>query len=333
MKKFILYIVLASCTLGYAQELNLPVWTQYLADNDFVISPTYAGIGDNLKVRLNGLTQWVGIKNAPDNQALYADFRIAKQSGVGLTVYNDRNGNTRQKGAKVSFAHHIILDYTSKQYLSFGLSYNINSFRIDIENFRPTPEIPIINIGDDRAISNNNFDVGLLYRLNRYYLSVNANNILNKDVDDFVGVEPRNLLNLQMYSGYVFTGKNSNYVEFEPSVFFQYFASDQRSATDLNFKYRKFNRSGDYYWIGASYRFLNDQFMKPLNLGPMAGIMKDKFYFAYSYQMTLNDLSGYNSGTHSITLGIDLLQGISDCPCTKGTSYRKYKNNGTNSRR
>ncbi len=319
--------------MGYTQELNLPVWTQYLADNDFVISPTYAGIGDNLKVRLNGLTQWVGIKNAPDNQALYADFRIAKQSGVGLTVYNDRNGNTRQKGAKLSFAHHIILDYTSKQYLSFGLSYNINNFRIDIENFEPTPEIPIVNVGDDRAISNNNFDVGLLYRLNRYYLSVNANNILNKDIDDFVGVEPRNLLNLQLYTGYVFGSKNNNSVEFEPSMFFQYFASDQRSATDINFKYRKFNRNGDYYWVGASYRFLNDQFMKPLNLGPMAGIMKNKFYFAYSYQMTINDLYRYNSGTHSITLGIDFLQGISDCPCTKGTSYRKYKNNGTNFRK
>ncbi|TXE20381.1 type IX secretion system membrane protein PorP/SprF [Psychroserpens burtonensis] len=330
MKKFIIYILLVASSIGYAQELNLPVWTQYLADNDFVISPTYAGIGDNLKVRLNGLTQWVGIKNAPDNQALYADFRIAKQSGVGLTLYNDRNGNTRQKGAKLSFAHHIILDYTSKQYLSFGLSYNINAFRIDIENFQPTEEIPIVNVGDDRAISNNNFDVGLLYRLNRYYFSLNANNVLNKSVDDFVGVEPRNLLNFQAYTGYVFNSKGNNNVEFEPSLFFQYFSSDQRSATDINFKYRKFNRSGDYYWVGASYRFLNDQYLKPLNLGPMAGIMKNKYYFAYSYQMTINDLSGYNSGTHSITIGIDFLQGISDCPCTKGTSYRKYKNNGTN---
>jgi type IX secretion system PorP/SprF family membrane protein len=330
MKKLIIYIILAATSFGYAQELNLPVWTQYLADNDFVISPTYAGIGDNLKVRLNGLTQWVGIKNAPDNQALYADFRIAKQSGVGLTLYNDRNGNTRQKGAKLSFAHHIILDYTSKQYLSFGLSYNINAFRIDIENFQPTEEIPIVNVGDDRAISNNNFDVGLLYRLNRYYFSLNANNVLNKNVDDFVGVEPRNLLNFQAYTGYVFNSKGNNSVEFEPSLFFQYFSSDQRSATDINFKYRKFNRSGDYYWVGASYRFLNDQYLKPLNLGPMAGIMKNKYYFAYSYQMTINDLSGYNSGTHSITIGIDFLQGISDCPCTKGTSYRKYKNNGTN---
>ena len=334
MKKITLYILFFICSYGYAQELNLPVFTQYLADNDFVISPTYAGIGDNFRIRANGLTQWVGIKNAPDNQSLYADFRISNQSGVGLSLYNDRNGNTRQKGVKFSFAHHIILDYTSKQYLSFGISYNINSFRIDIENFQPTEEIPIVDpsITDDRAVSNNNFDVGFLYRWNRFYFSFNANNFLDKDIDNFNGfeIEPSKLLNFQLYSGYVIQSKTNKRVEFEPSIFYQMFNSDNRSSTDINFKYRKFNREGDYYWVGGSYRFLNDQFLKPLNVGPMAGVMKNRLYFAYSYQLTINDLSGFNSGTHMITIGLDFLQGISDCPCTKGTSWRKYRNNGTN---
>ena len=119
-------------TWGYGQELNLPVWTQYLADNDFIISPTYAGIGENLRVRVNGLTQWVGIKDAPDNQALYTDFRISDRTGLGLSLYSDKNGNTIQKGAKFSFAHHLTLSYTEKMFLSFGLSYNFNSFRISI---------------------------------------------------------------------------------------------------------------------------------------------------------------------------------------------------------
>nr|WP_321235022.1 type IX secretion system membrane protein PorP/SprF [uncultured Psychroserpens sp.] len=333
MKNLKLYIILfLFSSFSYGQELNLPVWTQYLADNDFVISPTYAGIGDNFKVRANGLTQWVGIKNAPDNQSLYADFRIGNQTGVGLSLYNDKNGNTRQKGAKFSFAHHIILDYKSKQYLSFGLSYNINSFRIEIENFQPTEDIPIVdpNIIDDRKRSNNNFDVGFLYRWNRFYFSFNANNVLKKDIDDFVGVEPNQLLNYQAYTGYIIASKNNKNVEFEPSVFFQMFDSDNRSATDVNFKYRRFNRDGDYYWVGGSYRFLNDQFFKPLNVGPMAGVMKNRLYLAYSYQLTINDLSGYNSGTHVLTIGLDFMSGISNCACTKGTSYRKYKNNGNN---
>jgi hypothetical protein len=82
---------------------------------------------------VNGLTQWVGIKDAPDNQSLYADFRIADRSGVGIQLYNDKKTVIRA-GAKVSFAHHLILDYHSKQYLSFGL-YNYNNFKIDINKF------------------------------------------------------------------------------------------------------------------------------------------------------------------------------------------------------
>ncbi|WP_299362110.1 type IX secretion system membrane protein PorP/SprF [Winogradskyella sp.] len=332
MKRIILYILFLTTAQSFSQELNLPVWTQYLADNDFVVSPTFAGIGDNLKIRANGLTQWVGIKNAPDNQSIYADFRISNRSGIGVSAYNDKNGNTRQKGLKLSFAHHLILDWKSKQYLSLGLSYNINNFRIEVENFNSEYNVPIqdpaIIQNGDRAINNNNFDAGFLYRWNKFYFSFNANNLVAKDIDDFDAAtvqEPRLLLNYQMYTGYVFSPERNKDIEFEPSVFFQFFDSDNRSATDLNFKYRKFNRNGDYYWIGASYRFLNDQFLNPLNLGPMAGILHNQLYFAYSYQLTFNDLAGFNTGTHVVTIGLNLLQSASNCPCTKGTSQSYYR--------
>lgn len=321
MKKFILSLVLMAVTTSYSQELNLPVFTQYLADNPFILSPAYAGIGDNLRIRANGLTQWVGIKDAPDNQSLYADFRILDRSGVGLSLYNDSNGNTRQTGAKVSFAHHLILDYYSEQYLSFGISYNFNSFRIETGNFTGDVNgVPVAldpSITDNRYNSNNNFDISALYRNKGFYFSFNANNVLKKNVDKYRGVEPDLLSNFQVYSGFTFRDGENRRIEYEPSVFLQYFASDQRSTTDLNFKYRRYNRYEDYYWIGVSYRFLNDQFPKPLAAGPMAGFMKSKFYFAYSYQFMFNGLGTYNSGTHSITIGFDFLQSISNCPCTQ----------------
>lgn len=319
MKKFILSLVLMAVTSGYSQELNLPVFTQYLADNPFIISPAFAGIGDNLRIRANGLTQWVGIKDAPQNQSVYADFRLLDRSGVGISVYNDKNGFTRQTGAKVSFAHHLILDYYSKQYLSFGLSYNFNSFRIDIDEFNTTPNAPILDpsITDNRYTSNNNFDISALYRNKNFYASFNANNVLKKNVDKYRGVEPNLLSNYQVYTGYIITDGENRRIEYEPSVYYQYFASDKRSTTDFNFKYRRYNRYEDYYWVGVSYRFLNDQFPKPLSVGPMAGFMKSKFYFGYSYQVMFNQLGAYNTGTHVVTIGVDFLGAISNCPCTQ----------------
>lgn len=49
----------------------------------------------------------------------------------------------------------------------------------------------------------------------------------------------------------------------------------------------------------------------------MAGFKKSNFYFGYAYQVNLNQLASFNSGTHVVTLGMDFLQGISDCPCTQ----------------
>jgi len=320
MKKIIIYLLILIVTYSYGQELNLPVFTQYLADNNFVISPTYAGIGDNLKLRANGLTQWVGIKGAPDNQSFYGDIRIADRTGVGLSFYNDRNGNTIQTGAKFSFAHHLILNIPSEQYLSLGLSYNINNFRIDIANFNTTYENPVIDpfITDDRKTTNNNFDVGALYRYKAFFFSLNLNNILKKKVDESVRIlEPSLLLNYQFYAGYTYGQTKEDGIEFEPSVYYQYFTSDKRSSTDVNFKLRKFGRDDNYFWGGISFRFLNDQFFKPLNIGPMVGFKQSVFYFGYAYQFTTNGLSAYNSGTHVITVGLDFLRGISNCACTK----------------
>ena len=311
MKKIYLLVFLSVLFHGQAQELTIPTFTQYLADNPFVISPAYAGIGDHVKIRANGLTQWVGVKNAPDMQSVVADARIANSTGIGIFMFNDQNGNTRQKGAKFSFAHHLIIDKHESQFLSFGLSYNMNFFRIATENFVGTDYA----VTNDRSVINHNFDISFLYRIRSFYASITASNILNKEINFFGINEPSKLRNFQFYTGYVYKMAASKPIEIEPSAYVQYFANDQRTTTDLNLKVR-FMDFQDYYWLGISYRFLNDQAAKPLNIGPMAGLKKSKFYFAYSYQLTTNEFMSFNSGTHMITIGLDVFQGISNCACT-----------------
>ncbi|MEZ4809819.1 MAG: type IX secretion system membrane protein PorP/SprF [Allomuricauda sp.] len=294
------------------QELTIPQLSQYIADNPFLMSPTYAGIGDHIKVRLNGLTQWVGIEDAPDTQTLAADARIGNRSGLGMLLYNDSNGETKQRGARVSFAHHLTLDRYDDIFLSFGISYNFNQFRIDVENFTESNgQLPT----DDKATTNHNFDLGVLYRYNKFYFSVNASNVLNKDLTQFNPVfEPNTLRNYYVYTGYSIAKNKNSKLELEPSVFFQWFESDGRSVTDLNAKFR-FHDFEDYYYVGLTYRFLNDQLGKPLYVAPIAGFKKSNFYFGYSYQVITNEILGYSMGTHVVTVGMDLFQGISNCRC------------------
>lgn len=318
MRKTQTLIVLILLTLSVkAQELTIPQLSQYIADNPFLMSPTYAGVGDHIKIRLNGLTQWVGIENAPDTQTLVADARIGNRSGIGILLYNDSNGNTRQRGSKVSFAHHLTLDRYDDEFLSLGISYNFNQFRIDLENITP---VDGETLTDDKSTINHNFDIGVLYRLDKFYLSLNASNILPKDLEGFSNnpneiLEPNTLRNYYMYAGYSFSKNKNSKVEVEPSIFFQWLESDGRSVTDLNTKVR-FHDYEDYYYLGVTYRFLNDQIGTPLYIAPIAGFKKSNFYFGYSYQVITNEIIGYSSGTHVITVGMDLFQGISNCRCT-----------------
>src|SRR5690606_19939457 len=105
-----------------------------------------------------------------------------------------------QRGARVSFAHHLTLDRYDDIFLSFGISYNFNQFRIDVENFRENKgQLPT----DDKATTNHNFDLGALYRYGKFYFSVNASNVLNKNLERFNPVfEPNTLRNYYVYTGY-----------------------------------------------------------------------------------------------------------------------------------
>ncbi|NVN16707.1 type IX secretion system membrane protein PorP/SprF [Muricauda sp. HICW] len=313
MKRVVVFLIFINLFLVKGQELTIPQLSQYLSDNPFVMSPSYAGIGDYVKVRMNGVTQWVGIKDAPDTQSLSADVRLGNRSGIGMVIYNDSNGETKQRGGKVSFAHHLTLNKYDDQYFSLALSFNLNQFRIDIENFDPNTDPAVIN---DRSSSNPNFDVGMLYRRRGFYVSVNAANILNKEFEKFNQIfEPNTLRNYYLYSGYKFRKNSRTDFEIEPSVFFQYFESDGRSITDINTKFKWYDFL-NYYYAGITYRFLNDQFGSPLYIAPVIGLKKGDFYFGYSYQVIMNEILGYSKGTHVLTLGIDLFQGVSNCSCT-----------------
>ncbi|MEZ4968403.1 MAG: type IX secretion system membrane protein PorP/SprF [Flavobacteriaceae bacterium] len=312
--KLLIFVLLLSTLISRAQELNSPQLSQYLADNPFVLSPTYAGIGDHIKIRLNGLAQWVGIKDAPRTQSLAADMRLGEKSGVGLFLYNDSNGYTKQQGARISFAHHLTLDRYEDEFLSFGISYNFNQFRLDVEEFIDAGFDP--GVTNDRSTSNHNFDVGLLYRKNSFYFSLNASNVINKDVYIFDPIyEPNKLRNFYAYTGYRYKKSRSSNMEIEPSLLYKIFESDGRSEADLNLKFRWYDFE-DYYYAGVTYRFLNDQIGRPLYIAPLAGLKKSNFYFGYSYQIILNEILGYSTGTHVVTIGVDLFQGISNCRCT-----------------
>ncbi|WP_299108507.1 type IX secretion system membrane protein PorP/SprF [uncultured Tenacibaculum sp.] len=305
----ILSIILCSVNLQ-AQDMNLPQYVSHLADNPFLISPTYAGIGSGLKIRLNGVSQWIGVKNAPDTQSLTVEARLADRFGGGITIFNDKNGFTSQIGAKLSLASHLTLSDFHDSFLSFALSYNFLQFGQDTSQDNT-------NSGKaSRNIHQSNFDVGMLYRYERFAISVNASNILNKKLEETFGPnEPDILRRFSVFTSYTFARMSSR-VEIEPSVLVEYREFDKRSRTDMNVKVRKGINEG-YVWAGVSYTFLNDQFFEPNAIAPLFGLKKGNLYMSYGFSINVNKTQDFNYGTHMVTLGFDYERRPSLARCTQ----------------
>ncbi|CAL2080945.1 type IX secretion system membrane protein PorP/SprF [Tenacibaculum sp. 190524A05c] len=309
MKKYrIIPILFFLVTKLFGQEVDLPQYVNHMADNPFLISPAYAGIGSGLQVRLNGVSQWIGVEDAPDTQSLTVEARLAERFGGGLTMFNDQNGFTTQRGARLSLASHLILSDVYDSFLSFGLSYSFIQFGIDTSQNNTSQPLP------DRVLNTSNFDISMLYRFGRFAISGNVVNLLDKNVDDFRTGEPRVLRRYSVYTNYNY--RINRDTELEPSAFVEYFEASQRSRTDVNVKLRKRIFNG-YVWGGLSYTFLNDQFFKPNAIAPLFGLKKDKFYVSYGFSITVNEIVGFNNGTHMITLGFDYDRRPSLARCTR----------------
>lgn len=292
----------------YGQELKMAATSQYLADNPYVISGAYAGIGEFYELRFIGETQWLGVKDAPQTQSVSFDGRIGDRSGMGILIFNDKNRNTSQKGGQVSYAHHLTLSEYNNQFLSFGLSYKFTNFNIDISDINSSD--PTVQSYNE---TNSNFDLSFLYRLESFFFSFNAVNILDRKSNSEISSETATIRNYYLYSGFVLKSKFSS-LEYEPSVFYQIYENDGRSSADVNFKIRKMSGK-NYIWAGLSLRMLGDQNFEPSSIAPLFGLKQSKFYVGYSFNASLNELQNYSAGTHMLTLGYDFDGRRSPCKC------------------
>ena len=110
--------------LATTQEA-LPIYSDYLTDNYYLLHPSMAGISNCNKVRLTGRQQWFGQEQAPNLQTLSINGRIGEtSSGVGAILFNDKNGYLSQSGAYLTYAHHLMFSRNTidLNMLSFGLS-------------------------------------------------------------------------------------------------------------------------------------------------------------------------------------------------------------------
>ena len=136
IKRFSLILVFLSSLYGFSQD-GIPVYSDYFADNLYLLHPSMAGAATHNQIRLTARQQWFDQKDAPNLQTLSFNARLGEQSGVGVIVFNDKNGYHAQTGGYLTYAHHIMFSRSEADLnqLSFGISAGLTQSRLDETNF------------------------------------------------------------------------------------------------------------------------------------------------------------------------------------------------------
>ena len=79
---YVLVLVLVF-KLSFGQEV-LPVYSDYLSDNYYLLHPSMAGAANCTKLRITGRQQWFDQSQAPSLQTVSFNGRLNDRSGVAV---------------------------------------------------------------------------------------------------------------------------------------------------------------------------------------------------------------------------------------------------------
>lgn len=302
-KSEFLFLVSFFFMIELSAQGTLPIYSDYLSDNVYLVHPSAAGIGNTGKLRFTARQQWAGIKDAPTLQTISFHNRFGYKGALGFILFNDSNGYHSQKGVQGTYAYHLDINRGSYfNQISFGLSFTAVQNQVDQTQFLGDPTV--VQVIQSNGYFNADFSVayhksGLSSYFTVKNLFLSAKNNLNNNL------EPLDLRNYIFSLGYYF-GRDKT-IQLEPSMMVQLRESTGERIVDFNLKaYKDFNDT--QLWAALSYRKSFD--VNPIEdlvyITPIIGVNYNKWMFSYTYTRQNNDILLSDSGFHQVSVGVNL---------------------------
>lgn len=311
LKLTLLIIIFLNINNLKAQE-TIPVYSDYLSDNVYLIHPAAAGISSCAKLRLTHRQQWIGVDDAPQLQTLSYHTKMNAESNVGLggIIFKDQNGFHSQIGAQATFAYHINMGGRDFSQLSFAMSGMYAENKIDETDFLLPGEFDDAITGIVRAENYYNVDFGMAYHYKTGFAYFTVKNLLlsarNLETSSF---ESLNLRKYLFSLGYFFDNDNPNKIKYEPSTLIQLTERTGEIFADFNIKAYKKLANDNTLWAALSYRssFDGNEIQELTQITPILGMnFNNGIMISYTYTNQLGDITFSNGGYHQFTLGFDL---------------------------
>ncbi len=324
LKKSPLVLFFLFFQIAFSQD-GIPVYSDYLSDNLYLLHPSMAGAASNNQIRMTARKQWFDQNEAPNMQTLNFNARVGERSGIGAIFFNDKNGYHSQTGGYLTYAHHIMFSRSEVDLnqLSFGLSFGIIQSRLDETQFDPLDFDPII-AGIIQSSSYFNVDAGVSYNFLNFSGHFTVKNIIfqnrNLNSSDFESSNQRKYIVSAAYA----LGNYGSSWTYEPSLMYQFQERTKEQLIDIN---GKLYRAMDFgkLWGGLSYRrsFDGAEYLDGVEiknqklqyLTAILGINLNKFLFSYTYTNQMGNVKFTNGAFHQITLGFNFLGGREPYEC------------------
>ena len=296
MKIFLILFGLIISVTSLAQQDAL--FSQYMF-NPFAINPAYAGSRSSISAVVLHRSQWIGVDGAPLTQT----FSIHTPSGekgmaYGINLVHDQIGPVRNFWGAFTGAYHVKMKSAK---LSFALRAGM--FNASLQRNLLTFEDPTDQFNQTGKTSSliPSFDFGAYYYRDRFYAGLAINHITkhnfnfsNYPIDSDLFLHRHFMA---MVGGVIKVKPN---LLLKPSLLFRY-AEGSIPSLDINLS----ALIKQFWWIGASFRNMNSLvFLTEFNI-------TDYLRAGYSFDLTLNKLRKYNSGSHEIFIGFDFSTGKS----------------------
>lgn len=314
-KILLLFCLIGLCT-GRADAQQNIQFSQYIF-NTLSVNPAYAGYKEEWFVQSALRNQWVGLDGAPKTAQVSIDGILDPQTtkhGVGAQITSDKLGAQSSTSATLNYAFRLQLDGADTRRLSFGLGVGVAQYSLNGSALTTVD-------GDDQAIPLGNasnlspdFRVGIFYTTPYWYVGLSALDLLSntKSVDDYRRSTTYSDNIVRTRHLYFVAGSLINVspdFRVRPSMMIR---EDFKGPTNADFNVMGI--FSDRIWLGAGYRtslkLLKKQY-ENTDVSSQAAVIaiaqfyvNERFRIGYSYDYAVSKLSGYQSGTHELTVGI-----------------------------
>src|SRR5690554_330512 len=288
MKKQLYIFALIVLTTFSAKAQQIGMYSDFMM-NRFFYNPAYAGSKEVQEMNAGYRAQWVGFDGAPSSFYfnLMGSLKNKGKVGYGLGVYNENSGLMNSTGIRLNYAHHFKLGEKVK--LGLRIQPGYFQYRIRLYDAIKADE------GDDvftgNVHSTNAFDINMGFNIysDKFFIMASAQRILGGMIK-FTGFNSQLQFHANAIAGYNIQFEKRK-LELQPSVLIRYTEPvPLLIAPMLKLKY------DDKYSLGVMYRH-DDA------IGVNAGFTWNKrLTIAYGYDISINALRKYNSGSHEIML-------------------------------